>query len=297
MVRLCVQLSGGLGNQMFQYAAARSLALHCEVECLLDPFSGFIRDKQYKRRFELGRLPIKRNMVGIGDQIRLWVYRAHTKVSRLTRQLYDAHWYGDFINETAFKFHASVLQQKLTGHTWMLGYWQSPRYFDLYAQQIQQELQPPKPRNISFTSLAARIDSSESVALGVRLYEESNSPGAHALAGKVKTIDDINSAIARLRTTRPQTRFYVFCTHRAEALHKLNLPADTVFVTADEGYDDAVDSLWLLTRCKHHIFTNSSYYWWGAWLSQGAHKKEEQLIYAADNFINVDGLCDHWLRF
>ena len=297
MIRLCVQLSGGLGNQMFQYATAQSLALRCKAECVLDPLSGFIRDKQYKRRFELARLPIKRNMVGIGDQIRLWTYRAHAKVSRLSGQMYDAHWYGDFIHETEFKFHASLLQQKLMGNTWMLGYWQSPKYFNLYAAQIQQELQPPQPRNISYKSLASQIASSESVAVGVRLYEESNDPSAHALEGKVKTIGDVNSAIARLRATRPSARFYVFCTHRAEALNKLNLPADTVFVTADDGYDDAVDSLWLLTRCKHHIFTNSSYYWWGAWLSQGTHNKEEQLIYAADNFINVDGLCDHWLRF
>ena len=76
MVSLCVQLSGGLGNQMFQYAAARSLALNSGAECLLDPISGFIRDKQYRRRFELARLPIKLNMVSIADQIRLWVYRA-----------------------------------------------------------------------------------------------------------------------------------------------------------------------------------------------------------------------------
>jgi hypothetical protein len=236
-------------------------------------------------------------MVGIADQIRLWVYRANAKVSRQSRRIYDAHWYGEFINETEFKFHAGLLQQKIANNTWMLGYWQSPKYFDSYAQLIQQELQPPEPKNISFVSLTSQIDASESVALGVRLYEESNDPGAHSLAGKVKSIDEVNSAIARLRAVRPQARFYVFCTHRAEALNKLNLPPDTVFVTADDGYVDAVDCLWLLTRCKHHIFTNSSYYWWGAWLSQYIHKQDEQLIYAADNFINVDGLCDHWLRF
>ncbi len=296
-MRLCVQLSGGLGNQMFQYAAARSLAWHFEAECLLDPVSGFIRDKQYKRRFELARLPIKLNTVGLRDQILLWVYRVHSKLTRSTQSIHDTHWYGEFIHETEFKFHATVLQKKMTSNTWLLGYWQSPKYFDLYAKQIQRELRPPKSKNVRFTSLASLIDSSESVALGVRLYEESDDPSAHALEGKVKTIDDVNSAIARLRATRPTARFYVFCTHRAEALNKLHLPPETVFVTADDGYDDAVDSLWLLTRCKHHIFTNSSYYWWGAWLSHGVHKKEEQLIYAADNFINVDGLCDHWLRF
>ena len=297
MVRLCVQLSGGLGNQMFQYAAARSLSLNNDAECLLDPSSGFIRDKQYKRRFELARLPVMLSTVGTWEQIRLWIHRGHARVSHSARRIYETHWYGKFINETEFKFHASLLEKKLAGDTWMLGYWQSPKYFHLYTQQIQQELQPSEPKNPIFTTLAKQIASSESVALGVRLYEESDDPSAHAMAGKVKTIDDVNSAIARLRAARPNVRFYVFCSHRAEALNKLNLPIDTVFVTADDGYGDAVDSLWLLTRCKHHIFTNSSFYWWGAWLSQGVHKKEEQLIYAADNFINIDGLCEHWLRF
>jgi len=296
-VRLCLQLSGGLGNQMFQYATARSIALNNDAECLIDPLSGFIRDKQYKRRFELARLPIKLNTVGIWDQIRLWVYRVHARFSHRIRSVYDAYWYGDFIHETEFKFHSILLKKKLTGSAWMLGYWQSPNYFNSHANQIRQELQPPVPKNPVFTSLATQIALSESVALSVRLYEESDDPSAHALAGKVKTIEDINSAIARLHAACPNARFYVFCTHRAQVLNKLNLPADTVFVTADDGYDDAVDSLWLLTRCKHHIFTNSSYYWWGAWLSHGFHKQEEQLIYAADNFINVDGLCDHWFRF
>lgn len=295
--RICVQLSGGLGNQMFQYAAARALALHNEVECFLDPWSGFVRDKQYQRRFGLARLPIQLNTVGMWDQIRLWTYRVQVRFTHGTRLINDKKWYGNFINETQLKFHDSLLQKKIKTKTWMLGYWQSPKYFDRYTQQILQELQPLRPRDARFIELASAIDSSDSVALGVRLYEESNDPGAHALDGKLKSIADVNNAIGRLLAARPNARFFVFCTHRAEPLNQLDLPKNTVFVTADDGYDDAVDSLWLLTRCKHHIFTNSSYYWWGAWLSQANHSRDNQMIYASDNFVNVDGLCDQWLRF
>jgi hypothetical protein len=295
--RLCVYLSGGLGNQMFQYATARALALNSNADLLIDSWSGFVRDKEYKRSFELGRLRIQAQRVGVWDQVRLWGYKLQVRLCRLKPAMYTTRWYGNFFYETEFLFQQGVYRQEIVSTTWLIGYWQSPKYFDSYRRSIQQELLPSTPTDQRFISLGLDIDSCDSVALGIRLYEESADPSAHALAGQVKTKDEINDAIKRLCTARPHARFYVFCTHRAVALSKLNLPADSVFVTADDGYDDAVNNLWLLTRCKHHIFTNSSYYWWGAWLSEGIHKKEEQLIYAADNFINIDGFCDHWRRF
>ena len=58
MTKLIVQLKGGLGKQMFQYASARSLALRQGLELVLDDWSGFVRDLQYRRHYELGALPI-----------------------------------------------------------------------------------------------------------------------------------------------------------------------------------------------------------------------------------------------
>jgi hypothetical protein len=185
----------------------------------------------------------------------------------------------------------------LTNSTWLIGYWQTSKYFVSYEPLLRKELMPPVPISGPFLALRDLIQSCESVAIGIRLYEESNDPASHAHEGKIKTATDVNKAIVRVLDSRPNAKFFVFCTHRANYLADLDLPADTIFVTGDDGYKDSVDCMWLLAHCKHHIFTNSSYYWWGAWLSEAMHKKEEQLIFAADNFINTDGLCGHWQRF
>jgi hypothetical protein len=156
---------------------------------------------------------------------------------------------------------------------------------------------PPQPTDARFRALGEELQRSESVALGVRLYEECANPAFHAFGGSLKSIPEIRSAIERLRSARPAARFYVFCTHRAPLLEQLPLPADTVLVTPNDGYGDTINTMWLLSRCQHHIFTNGSYYWWGAWLSAAVRGGEAQRILAADNFINRDGLCAAWERF
>ncbi len=292
-----MQLSGGIGNQMFQYATARALSLSNSSPLVVDTLSGFVRDRQYKRTFELSSFPIQMQIASVRDRIALYFYRLQIKLGRMPRFL-DRNYFGhDFYVEQYFQFESLLLQRPLTNSTWLIGYWQTPKYFASYGALLRKELMPPVPISGSFLALHELVRSSESVAIGIRLYEESNDPAAHAHEGKIKTATDVNKAIARVLDSRPNAKFFVFCTHRANYLDGLDLPPDTIFVTADEGFSNTVECLWLLAQCKHHIFTNSSYYWWGAWLSEAIHKKEEQLIFAADNFINTDGLCDYWQRF
>jgi hypothetical protein len=295
--KLCVQLTGGLGNQMFQYATGRALAINQNIDLALDAWSGFVRDKEYRRNYELSALPIHSAEVGLSQRAALWLYRVATKSSCVTTHLWQPRWYADFYVEREFVFHADLAASTFRRLTWLIGYWQSPKYFENHRTLLQAELMPDPPTSKKFQELGQKMQRCESVALGLRLYEESKNPESHSHLGHIKTANDINSAIKRLTDRRKHLQFFVFCTHRSSILDELVLPANTIFVTADDGYKDSVDCMWLLAQCKHHIFTNSSYYWWGAWLSEAIHKKEEQLIFAADNFINTDGLCDYWQRF
>jgi hypothetical protein len=311
-MKIFAALSGGLGNQMFQYAAARSLTQRLGAELVLDTWSGFVRDRQYRRTYELGALPIQGRSARPAERLPIWLYRWKHRGGLPPSQPVENYWYGSFLVETAdtpnigggknhpqFSFsHQPVFHQFAPHHSaWLVGYWQSPRYFEDIATSLQLELMPPAPAAANFRALGEELARSESVALGVRLYEESSNPGYHAFGGTLKGIPEIRSAIERLRSARPAARFYVFCTHRAPLLEQLQLPADTVFVTHDDGYSGTLERLWLLSRCQHHLFTNSSYYWWGAWLSGAVRSSEGQQIIAADNFINRDGLCAAWQRF
>ena len=180
---------------------------------------------------------------------------------------------------------------------WMIGYWQSPLYFSQHTDVLLSELLPRPSTSKLFQNAAKQICDSESVALGIRLYEESSASNNQSLTSSFKSSAQLQEQINRVLAQRPDVKFFIFCTHRSSLLFELHLPPNTVFLTSDLGYTDPIDTLWLLSLCKHHIFTNSSFYWWGAWLSQHVHLSNQQLIIGADNFFNSDSLCSTWQNF
>jgi len=298
-----LSLNGGLGNQMFQYATGRVFALCSGAELVLDTWSGFIRDAQYRRHYALSSLPIAGRPAKPWERLAIWFYRVDNRLRRnivASGRIQQRRWYGRFFNEGLCRSYLHELREGADGQSaWLIGYWQSPRYFQDHANILRKELMPSPAKQSCYEELGKQMQESESVALGVRLYEESAVPAIHAQDGRMKSAAQINTAISRLRTKKPTAQFYVYCTHHSTILDQLDLPKGTVYVTPETGYGDAVRTLWLLTQCRHHIFTNSSYYWWGAWLSEAVHGGVDngQCIYAADNFKNVDGLCDEWERF
>lgn len=292
-------LNGGLGNQMFQYATARALALRTGAELVLDTWSGFVRDYQYHRSYELSYFPIQARVATALERAPLWLFRAENRIRGVNQNLFQHRIYGRFLVETELRFFEEILHYRHEAAAWLVGYWQSPLYFQDYTETLCAELMPPQPTKKRFLDIGKILRETESVALGIRLYEESLDPTVHAKDGVVKRVAEVNAAIARLLTLQPNAKLFLFCTHRSPILAELNLPDSTVFLTHDDGYEGTTERLWLLTQCKHHIFTNSSYYWWGAWLSQHLYSSTDQSqhIFAADNFINQDGFCAEWEKF
>ncbi|WP_442507023.1 alpha-1,2-fucosyltransferase [Novipirellula sp. SH528] len=297
MKKLIVQLNGGLGNQMFQYATCRAVAQRNAAELVLDTWSGFVRDRQYRREYELGAFSIGAREASRWEQLPTWLYRLDQKFFRRPVSLFQSKLYGHFITETKSEYLDDVTGHRICGTSWITGYWQSYKYFADLEASIAKELAPPEPSDPKFLQLADRMSQSESVALGVRLYEESLDPAIHSRDRRIKSVDDINQVIDAILARVPNACFYVFCTHRSPLLSDLRLPKRTVFVTHDDGYNGTTERLWLLSRCKHHVITNSSYYWWGAWLSGKIHEPNDQIIFAADNFKNTDCLPVNWSTF
>ncbi len=299
MKTVYIYLNGGLGNQMFQYATARALAMRTGAELVVDTWSGFVRDYQYHRSYELNYLPIQARVATALERVPIWLFRAENKLRGQAPNLVQQRLYGSFLVETELRFIEEIIHYRHAASTWLVGYWQSPLYFQDYAEILCAELMPPQPTQQRFLDIGQLLRETESVALGIRLYEESANPSAHAKDGLIKTVTEVNAAIARLLALQPNAKLFLFCTHRLPILAELNLPDSTVFLTHDDGYEGAIERLWLLAQCKHHIFTNSSYYWWGAWLSKNVYSAnyKSQHIFAADNFINQDGLCAEWEIF
>lgn len=283
---------------MFQYATSRAIAIQQSAELVLDKWSGFLRDRQYRRHYELAPFPIQARPAKPLECLPIWLYRLDNRLRTQRPELFSQRPYGMFIVETARRYFPEVLTYTLPKTTWIFGYWQSPRYFEQFASEIRTELTPPVPTAKRFLDIGQKMHEQESIAIGIRLYEETSNPTLHARNGRIKSIVDINQVVDRLLSEISDPHIYVFCTHHhSQLLSELRHSYKTTFVTPDNGYSSTIDTLWLLSQCRHHIITNSSFYWWGAWLSKGVFAEKKQYIFAADNFINSDCLIKEWQNF
>ena len=295
--KVVVRFGGGLGNQMFQYAAARAAALRTQSELVLDSYSGFSRDKVYERSFELEGFPIAGRSASRLERLPFLLGDASRKI-RLSSDP-GLHWrpWGTMALDENKSFGKDVQVAASRGSIWMQGYWQAPGYFFDQQKIIRFELTPPKPVLPFFERLGEAMRSRPSLAVGIRLYEESVAPTTHMSDGQFKSASDIERAVTKMMGALDDPTIFVFCTHKAPLLSAIKWPSEPVFVTADQGYAGSVNSLWLLTQAQHHLFTNSSYYWWGAWLSGANYASESQHIVASNNFYNRDTIVDSWGKF
>lgn len=288
---IVVGLCGGLGNQLFQYATGRRLAHLRGTELVLDlgwfdhrPSSNTIRD------YELGRYPIQARSVFPGEAF--WC-RLHQ--GRILRRipLFPRRW--RHYRERSFEFDPAVLT--LPDNTYLDGYWQSYKYFADIAPQIRQELTPvhaPAPQD---ETIAAKMAASggRAVSLHVRRGDYVTNPAAakmHGLCSPAYYERAVNTIAQRV----VQPHFFVFSDDMPWVRNHLRLPGEVTYVDHN-GPATAFQDLRLMSLCSHHVVANSSFSWWGAWLSG----REDGCVIApaawfADARNTADLTPEHWIR-
>ena len=295
--KVILEVKGGLGNQMFQYAAARSLALELGADLLIERELGFLLDRQYQRKFELNKLPIVFSESTLRDSYPFYFDRLLSYAARQFNRR-DIDWKSkSYIFERNFSY-IDLSEADFSKQTyWLSGYFQDPRYFSLHKEIILSELTPPMPIENSYLEIAKLADNFSLIALGIRMFEESSSPGVHARSGINKVIEDYKFVLSKLLNSVPNPLILVFTTKEFDFLDSLNLPSETIFINADRDFHNTIDKLWLLSKCRHHVFNNSTFYWWGATLSQTNYRSTEQQIYCSDNFLNPEIAYSNWKTF
>ena len=109
-----IKLNGGLGNQLFQYALGRNLALKNNAELKLD-ISWYKKEKKtIHREYELKHFNIEENFVTEKDINKIKRFSKIPFLSRIRK-------------EKNRNFESSILSLKKT--TYLEGYWQSEKYF------------------------------------------------------------------------------------------------------------------------------------------------------------------------
>ena len=114
--------------------------------------------------------------------------------------------------------------------------------------------------------LAERIRSAESVCVNVRRGDYVSSPSSIEFLGFVGTEYYSESIkIIYARVTNPTV--FVFSDEIEWCIDNLRFDCPTTFVGHEYAGEKFRDYLYLMSLCKHFIIPNSTFGWWGAWLS------------------------------
>jgi hypothetical protein len=260
------RLTGGLGNQMFQYAAGRALADRLGAELLLDTraLQHTLAFQPYTRRnYALGQFKL-RARVATPAELEDWPKWVMDIGMRLPFSLpFLRRWHF----EPAITYDQRV--QSLQDPVCLVGYWQSERYFSDSADRIRADFTLEKPLTGTNADILERARSGNSVGLHVRRGDFANLPAA-AKAHGLCSIDYYRRAISLVRERQTGCHFLVFSDDPEWARSELPLDSSAVFVVGNA--ESPEQDLALMRACKHHIIANSSFSWWAAWLGYHAQQ-------------------------
>ncbi len=293
--KIYLYLSGGLGNQLFQYAAAKNLSIINQADLIIDTNLGFVTDFKDRRIFSLE----KKRIHNVILKKFIWFflfYRIYKKIFKL-KKVFSNFFFSPLIDEMTIDYYDDNIKKiKIKRKLYLFGYFQSEKYFIENKKIIVSELYPSPPNKKIFLDMKKKIIGTNSVAIGLRFYE-TYSPDILSKLGGVTPIDFYKKAIDVIYKNLENPTFFIFSTKNVnvekffsnfEEIKKYNYH----IITGDNGFEDANDNLWLMSHCTNHIISNSTLYWWAAYFSTAKYSK--QIIISAENYANKDTCLASW---
>lgn len=244
---IVVKITGGLGNQLFQYAMGRALAAHHNTNLKLD-ISAYQNDQS--RNFMLNCFKIHDLDIEIDDILDYPLY---------------------YYKQNGFHFNSEV--KELPNDTYLAGFWQSDKFFNWKDYTFRNELIVYEHLVQCLSDKSMEIQNQESVAVHIRrgdyLYlnnTENNQPFFGVLP-----IDYYNRAMTFLVKNNPSLRFYFFSDDIKWVQENMQITYDYEFIT-NKVTSNSIEDFYLMSKCKYHIIANSSFSWWSAWLGNDPNK-------------------------
>jgi hypothetical protein len=266
-----IQLMGGLGNQLFQYAAARRLAYERDAILMLD-ISYYKTDKL--REYKLNNYKVQQNFATELETLPFQSRKLFFRLLRLIKRLIYPYYKGNIYFETArYKFDEKFLQTN--NFVYLKGYFQNEKYFLPIESILRNELCPVNPISEYCQKIIERIASANSVSIHIRRGDYASDPKIRATRGLL-----YERAVEYIAERVTQPYFFVFSDDPLWARENLNVRHPVTWIDLHPEQKDFED-LWLMSQCHHHIIANSSFSWWGAWLSSFPKK----IVIAPDRWV------------
>lgn len=279
---IIIEMCGGLGNQMFQYALYTKLKMSGK-EVKLD--LSYFQEKNALRKFELD---IFRIDYEIASDREICKYKKNGILNRLFGLKTNKKEYIENL-DTGFQPIVLSFDDK-----YLQGYWQCEKYFkDIRNVLLDKFTFPFNDDNSRCKEILMQIQHTESVSLHVRRGDYLSEQNIK-IYGNICTLSYYRNAITYIKQKIKNPVFFLF-TNDADWVKEHILEEDMVIVDCNTGNRDYLD-MFLMSQCRHNIIANSSFSWWGAWLNQNAEKIVMSPSRWFKNHETTDIICEGWVR-
>ena len=279
---IIVKLSGGLGNQMFQYALGRNLSLKNKTTLYIDASDLLIQNNIFpitRRSFEL-------NIFNTNYRVKSYQNKNTflKKIINKFRQIKN-------VKESIHLFNPDVLNLK--GNIILDGYWQCENYFNLNRETILSDFTfkiPPDKENEDILNCIKNVNS---VSVHFRRGDYVSNVDSNNYHG-ICADDYYYTAIKILQEKISNPYFYIFSDEIETIKSNFKITKNVTFINHNYGKKNYED-LRLMSACKHNIIANSSFSWWGAWLN----RNENKIVIAPKNWfrkIESDIVPPEWIK-
>lgn len=276
---IIIKPMGGLGNQMFQYAMGRALALKHNVPLLID--ISLFND------YELHEYGL----------CKLNICAAEGNISKARALVFEPNKNpnGFFqLREPHSQFYPEALNAP--SNLIVTGYWQTEKYFLHIRERLLNEFTINVPISDETMKIFKEMQGNESVSLHVRRGDYFSDPAARSVHG-VDLDEYYQAAINHIVKQKENAHFYIFSDDPDWVTSNMKLRHPMTYVLHNDSSRNHED-LWLMSACKHNIIANSTFSWWGAWLNQNPEKMvvAPQKWLLTDKYNMNDIIPDSWVK-
>lgn len=275
---------------MFQYAIGRSLSRKYNTKLALD--LSFLLDRTYGDKFVYRDYYLDIFNISVDKVIEK--LPLHKLLLNKIAERYRINLPRTSI-ESQFHFDASKLN--CGDDCYLVGYWQSPKYFHDISKTLRNDFTFVKTVRPSSEALMDRIRNTNAVCLNVRRSDY--------VGNKLHEVCDAkyyHDALELITRKIGERTVYVFSDDVDWCADNLRIPGDHVFVGHEHAHTSNFKNfdayLYMMSQCKHYIIPNSTFAWWAVWLNGSGNK----IVIApnrwfADTKINAEELYDrNWIR-
>lgn len=282
---------GGLGNQLFQYASAKSLALKNQTELLIDTtFYTDVHQQTTIRNFELDKFNLSYSIATKRDLDKFRNNRFSLldifKLKVLTLGKFNKYKESDLQLDQGFL--------NLQGNLYLRGFFQNEVYFQDIRKQLVKEITPKIDFDVLNKTLIHSMEIMNSVSVHIRRgdhlhFANNNFHGVCSKTYYEKAFEIIHSKVKN-------PVFFYFTDDHEWVKQNFELNELDKIVDHNKRSNSYYDLL-LMKYCKHNIIANSSFSWWGAWLNENDSKIVigPDKWYLEQSLRNINHCCKDWI--